>query len=428
MEPQSPDTPAGREAAYEAEVRAHFRRNYLGLFIQGMLGLTGFRVLGAPTLIPAYLHLLSGSNLVVGLVLSLQQVGQTVSPLIGANAVEHRRKLLPTAMALGFGLRLPILMMALAAWFLEGRPLIVAMGACLLFFGLFQGAQRVAFQSLMAKVIPLGQRGRLSALRNVTGGLIAALLSYLAGRYLIEHQVFGDGYATTFLAAFILTSLGLVFLQVLMVEPPPPTVRERTPLIHRMRDVRALVRDDRDYRNFLIAQALSIGGRLAAPFYILHVAEKVGLSGATIGLLSLAFLGADTLSNVVWGYMGDRIGFRSNFVGALVIWIVSLALLLFADSVPLFLLAFAGLGAAWSGYLMATNTMVLEFGHRDDVPMRLGVSATVEGVMLAFGPLAGGLIASAFGYPPVFMLAMVLQLAAFAVLIVGVREPRTRRP
>jgi len=32
--------------------------------------------------------------------------------------------------------------------------------------------------------------------------------------------------------------------------------------------------------------------------------------GATLGLLSLAFLGADTLSNLVWGYLGDKTGFR----------------------------------------------------------------------------------------------------------------------
>ena len=43
----------------------------------------------------------------------------------------------------------------------------------------------MAFQLLLAKVIPISQRGRLQAWRNVTGGLIAAGLSYAAGRWLI---------------------------------------------------------------------------------------------------------------------------------------------------------------------------------------------------------------------------------------------------
>ena len=46
--------------------------------------------------------------------------------------------------------------------------------------------------------------------------------------------------------------------------------------------------------------------------------------------------------------------------------------------------------------------------------------------MASASPLVGGVIATVTGYPPVFVIAMVLQLAALAVLIFGVREPRGR--
>mgnify|MGYP006221688735 CR=1 FL=1 len=45
------------------------------------------------------------------------------------------------------------------------------------------------------------------------------------------------------------------------------------------------------------------------------------LIGTVIGLLSLAYLGADTLSNLVWGYTGDKTGFRRVMVLSLMIWI-----------------------------------------------------------------------------------------------------------
>jgi MFS family permease len=85
----------------------------------------------------------------------------------------------------------------------------------------------VAFQLLLAKVIPIRLRGRLQAWRNLTGGLIAALLSYFAGSWLVANHVWGNGYATTFFLAFVLTSLGCEALQMLMREPEPPSVRER---------------------------------------------------------------------------------------------------------------------------------------------------------------------------------------------------------
>jgi MFS family permease len=152
----------------------------------------------------------------------------------------------------------------------------------------------------------------------------------------------------------------------------------------------------------------------------------VPLTGSTLGILSLAFLGADTLSNLVWGYLGDRSGFRFGFVISLVIWIASTGLLISADSLPLFAVALFGLGAARSGYMMSAQTLVLEFGERQDTAMRLGISSTVEGAVAAVGPLVGGVIATAAGYSTVFVISMVMLGIALATLIFGVREPRSR--
>jgi sugar phosphate permease len=89
--------------------------------------------------------------------------------------------------------------------------LVVAIMFFLMLLGLFQGAQGVAFQMLLAKVIPIRLRGRLQALRNLAGGQVSAGpgRAYLAGRYLIGGKALGNGYATTFALSAILTTLGL---------------------------------------------------------------------------------------------------------------------------------------------------------------------------------------------------------------------------
>lgn len=428
MPPSSPSDQASDEAAYKAYVRRHLKRNYLGHFLHGMLGMTGFRLVNAPTFLPAYLFALSGSNAVVGLGLALQQLGSMASPVVGASHIEHRRQVMPVAMVLGTGMRVPVLLMAIAGWTLSGEVLLWSLLLLLFLFGLAGGAQRVVFQLLLAKVIPIHQRGRLQAWRNVTGGLIAAVLSYFAGRYLIERHVFGNGYATTFLLAFVLTSLGLTALRLLIREPEPPTLRPQTRLGDRLRDFPMLIRGDRDYRNFLIAQVLAMAARVAAPFYILHASQVVGLSGATLGLFSVAYLGADTVSNLAWGYLGDKTGFRAALVASVALSVAATGLLLAAHDQTLFLLAFVGLGASSAGYMMSSSTLVLEFGERHDMAMRLAISSTAEGAMSAAGPLAGGLLAAAAGYPAVFWTAIVLQTVGLLVLIFKVREPRGRVP
>jgi MFS family permease len=416
---------AEAEATFDAFVARNLKRNFRAHLAHGMLGMTGFRIISAPTFVPAYLGLITGSPLLVGLGQSLQQAGAILSPTLGAQQIEHREKILPVSILLGGLMRLQLLGLALVGWFLGGWMLVAGTMLFLFLLGFFMGSQRVAFQVIMAKVIPISKRGRLQAWRNLFGGGLAAALSYWAGKSLIEENWLGNGYATTFFFAFLLTSLGLVIIAKFMREPASPTVRQRSSLRARLAEFPALL-EDRDYRNFLIAQTMAMSGRISIPFCILFAGETMGLSGETVGLLSLAFLGADTLSNIVWGPLGDRHGFRLVMIFAVALWAAALVLLLFSTDTWMFFAAFAGLGAAVSGYMMAQQTMVLEFGHRDDVPMRLAASTTVETTMATLGPLLGGAIVAGAGYPPVFILTIVCLLAALAMLLFRVAEPRYR--
>jgi MFS family permease len=415
------------EGAYEATVRSNLKRNYLAHYLHGMLGMTGFRLVNAPTFMPAYLFELSGSKTVVGLGQALSAFGSVVSPIVGATHIEHRKRVLPVAVLMGLLMRAQILGIGLAGWFVAGRQLLLTVLFFLFMLGLFTGAQRVAFQMLLGKVIPVQMRGRLQAWRNVTGGLIAAALSYFAGHYLIETNVFGNGYGTTFLLAFVLTSLGLTALRVFMREPEPPTVRPQTAMTQRVREFPHLLRSTPGLTSFLIAQTFAVAGRIATPFYILYASKSVAMSGSNIGTLTLAYLGADTVANLVWGYAGDRVGFRAILISALAIWSSSTLLLLQSSGMTGFCLAFCGLGASQSGYMMSVSTMVLEFGSREEMAMRLALSTTAEGIMGASGPLIGGVLASALGYTVLFSASIGCQVVALALLIWWVEEPRKRR-
>ncbi|MEM8697064.1 MAG: MFS transporter [Pseudomonadota bacterium] len=416
---------AHEEAEYERFVEKNLRRNYIAHFAHGMLGMTGFRILMAPTFLPAYLYALTGSNFLVGVGQSLMQAGAAVSPVMSASNIEHRTRVMPAALWIGIAMRVQILGLALAGYFLTGSLLLFATFLFLFLLGFFQGQQRVAFQMLLSKVIPIAKRGRLQAYRNVAGAGIAAILSFFAGAWFIEREVFGNGYATTFLLCFVLTSLGLYVLYRYVREPEPPTVRPKMPMRERFKDVPGLLAD-RDYRWFLIAQLFAVAARISMPFYILYAADRMELSGAAIGLLTVAFLGADTIANIRWGHLGDRCGYRLTMILALLLWLGALGLLLVASGpVPIFI-AFFGIGASMSGYMMSATTIILEFGSREDLPMRLALSTSAETTMAAIGPLLGGVIATAFGYVPLFWLSIGLLIVALAVLMLLVREPRTR--
>ena len=80
---------AGR-ADVPAEVARNLRRNAAVQLLHGLFGQTGFRLVSAPTFLPAYLFALSGSDFAVGLARSLQAAGTVASPMLGASLIGHR--------------------------------------------------------------------------------------------------------------------------------------------------------------------------------------------------------------------------------------------------------------------------------------------------------------------------------------------------
>jgi MFS family permease len=423
--PAEEKTLAEREADYEAFVWKNLPRNYFANFMHGMLGMTGMRILNAPTFLPAYLFSVSGSTTIVGLGLALQQVGQIVSPVVAAGLVENQRKVMRFAAWIGGIARLQILALALCGFFIHDKLILTS--SLLLFitlFGLFMGAQQVVFQLLISKVIPLARRGRLQAWRNMTGGLIAAVISFLAGRYLIGHNVLGNGYATTFLLSAVLTTAGLTILQFVMREPETVTIREKSRISQRLREFPRLLTANRPYMFFVIVQALAAIARMAVPFYILYAGETIKMTGANIGILSIAYLGADTVANLVWGYLGDKKGFRIVTVGALTLWAAATVMLLQVHSLPLIFIAFCGLGGSQSGWQMSAQTMILEFGSRHELPMRMALSSTAQGFFAALAPLLGGVIGSHLGYPVLFWVSAGVLSAALLLMLARVPDPR----
>lgn len=404
-------------------VDENLKRNFIANFIHGVLGMTGFRLMYAPTIIPAYLMLLTGSAAAVGLGSALLQLGATISPIASGSRIEHRSHILSYAIRVGSLMRLQILGMALAAWFLTGNTLLFVTLGLFLLLGFFTGAQRVAFQMLMSKLIPIRKRGRLQGYRNLAGGLIAAVLAWVAGNYFIAGNWLGNGYATTFLFAFLLTSAGLIVLKTMIREPAAPVSRPQMPMMERIKEFPVLLAE-RGFRDFLIVQCFATAARVGAPFYTIYAGSLLGLDGALIGGLSFMFLGSDTIANVIWGPMGDRFGFRIVYIGALLCSVAGVVTLMLAASAYPIYASFILLGFGTSGWMLAASTMVLEFGNTEDIPMRLGLVTTVEGIIAAIGPILAGIAVAFVGFEPLFAAVLMALAIAAALMIFKVRDPR----
>ena len=140
------------------------------------------------------------------------------------------------------------------------------------------------------------------------------------------------------------------------------------------------------------------------------------------------FLGSDTVSNIFWGPLGDRWGFKIIYVFALASSILGVTTLIIGNSAVPIYAAFVLLGVGGSGWMLASTTMVLEFGNVEDIPMRLAFVTTLEGVIAATGPVLAGVLVATSGFKPLFAIVLAAVVAALIFLIWKVREPRHREP
>ena len=413
------------EQRYEIFVKRNLTRNFGVHLVHGMLGQTGFRFVNAPTFIPAYLLLLSeGSTFVVGFALFLQGFGQMLTPMVGANLISHRKRVLPIGFMVGAAMRVCLLLMGIAGLLLDKQAVLIAIICLMGLFGAFEGMQGVIFNFLMSKVIPVSKRGRLTGLRNFLAGIISAVVAFIGGTYLIGESPSIVGYSLTFILAFVLTSIGLASLFAVQ-EPEPPTVRRQVSFLDQLREAPSLIQNDRIFTRYFFARAIANMGKMAMPFYILYAGNSIGLSGVTLGIITFAFTIAGTFSNLIWGAIADARGFRVVFLVSCMLWVGASAILLMKPSYAMIIIVFSGIGAAFQGFENASRSIVLEFGDRDNRPARIAIANTVAQISGSVGPLLGGAMAACFGYESVFITAILFLVTGASLVYFFVPEPRT---
>ena len=402
-------------------------RNLIAQLSHGMLGQTGFRLIGAPTFLPAYLFLLTQSDLFVGLARSLQAVGTVITPLVGAALIGHRSKILGPTLASSGLMRLSILGVAVVGFLTGADGVSWAAGWAAVFFltvmGIFQGVSQVTMNALRAKVIPLHRRGIVGGARNFLAGMTSAGVSYLAGAYFIEQDVLGNGYASVFLFAFVIATLGLLTLAI-TDEPKATDLRPRASIRQTYRDVAPLLREDEPFRRFFIARSLGSFGRMAMPFYILFAGTVMELTGTLLGVVTTVWMLTSSTTNLFWGYIADRSGYKIVMATTLAIWAVAHGALFSIETSTGLIVFFVLMGMASGGFNQAGQNMVLEFGKAADIPIRLAASGSAVNLIGAIGPLLGGVIVAAAGYMPLFVVTIATQLIALALIIGWVPEPR----
>lgn len=172
------------------------------------------------------------------------------------------------------------------------------------------------------------------------------------------------------------------------------------------------------------------GFTLVMPFLPLYF-EQLGVRDAsTVAVwsgLSLGVTPAVTAAMApVWARMADRFGRKMMVARSLSSFVIIMSLMAFVTE-PWHVFVLRAIQGLFAGYGPIAMTMAAESAPPDQMAAAIGWVQTAMRLGPALGPVIGGSIAQAVGLRQAFLVSAATYLVALLFVLVGYREPATRR-
>jgi MFS family permease len=406
------------------EVARNYRWNFAANLLDGTAFWFGMSFISSSTIVPLFVSKLTPSPLAIGLVAVIASGSWFLPQLFTANMVERLPRKKPVVVNLGLFLeRLPVWVLAAAA-LLAGRWPALALVVFFLAYGwrgFGGGTIAIAWQDLIARCFPVNRRGRVFGLMNFLGAAAGAGGAALS-TWLLEAYAFPSNFVAVFALAAVALSLSWIALSQVR-EPAVPVTAPRQSNRQFLARLPAIVRQDHNFRRFLVARSVLALGGMGWGFVTVAAVQRWQVPDGVVGLYTAAYWLGQTAGNLTLGFLADRFGHKLCLeLGALTA-VLAFAGAWLAPTSEWIYAVFVLLGVNLSSILVSGILVTLEFSEPERRPTYAGLANTVVGVVNMLAPLLGAWLAGA-GYSWVFALSAVANLAALLALHWSVQEPR----
>lgn len=411
--------------AFDAEVERNYQHNYIVNFLDGTFFWLGFNFIAWRTILPLYVSHYTDSKLALGLLATLGATGWLLPQLFTSNWVQRLplKKVVPVRIGL-FTERLPVILLVPAALLSNYSQEL----ALVLFFILFAwfmigaGLVAVGWQDMLAKIFPVDRRGRFFGVTNFSG-TATGMLGAAAAAWLLDNFIFPYNYTACFALASLFIFVSWLFLSQTR-EPAQvsnePVIPQREYLKHLPR----ILREDLNFRRFLISQIIISMGGMAAGFLAVYAVQRWQLPEGQAGIFTVSMLVGQAIGNLIFGSLADRKGHKLILELSTLLGILSVGVASLAPSSVWFLLVFAFAGASNAGVILSGIMIIFEFSAPEVRPTYIGLNNTLVGISAAATPLIGAWLVSTMGYQPLFVVTVAIGLVGYFLLRWTVREPR----
>ncbi len=349
----------------------------------------------------AFALLLGASNVVIGLLAAVGPLTQILQiPAIFLVDRMGLRKVLVVLNSL-FS-RLCWLAVAALPWIVPAEQRVPVLLICLfLYFGLGT-VSGCAFNSWMRDFVPQSIMGSYFGKRMAIATATGAVLTLLAGLGIeVGRRVLTDAYAP-FSILFVLGGVAGLAGVYFLARIPEPKMAPHVP-----RGVLTVLSEP--FREFGFRRLLMFLGswnfavNLAAPFFVVYMVTRLGMSlGLVLGLSVLSQI-TNVLFVRIWGRLADRFSNKSVLGVSGWMFIVSILMWPFLTmpekhvlTLPLLVAIHILAGISTAGISLCAGNIALKAAPQGKATAYLASNALVNGVAATVAPIVAGLAADGF--------------------------------
>ncbi len=391
------------------ENRFGWERNYAFGVLNGWFASLGDGFMNASVVLSSFAAVLGASNTVIGLLPAIQTGGWMIPQLLVASRIRHLPRKIVVYQRASTIRTASYVWIVTSTVLLSSQPslLLIAFLIGLTANALASGISGLPWMEVTAKVIPARQRPGFFGIRNLYGGLLALVGSFAVRAILGADWRFPFDYTLIFVLGMTAHSI-CWWLFGFTVEPPDPP-QEPAHFRQEVRSVPDTIRDDPDYRAFLIYRTAVAIATLSDPFFTVFALREIGVGKAAVGAFAIVIGVVAPLSNAVWSRLAERFGSRRliRYAVACAALAPLTALLMPKGAGLWFALVFvlSSLGAA--GLNLGNANFMLGVAKPEARGRYIGTANTLVGAVM-FVSVVGGQLADWVGYRPVFALGVVL--------------------
>ena len=165
-------------------------------------------------------------------------------------------------------------------------------------------------------------------------------------------------------------------------------------------------------------------GSMAYGFVAVYSIQRFNLPDASAAIFTAILVGGGAVGYALWGFAGDRLGYKRVLIYSGLCWAIGLTLLIIAPSVGWVFPAFAFMSLANSGNFIGDINIIMEFSSISERPTYIGLARTLTGPVLLIAPILAGAIVQIRNYQTMFAISIFFSVIGLILLGILVVEPR----